>query len=244
MSGHSHWAGIKHKKGLEDAKRAKVFAKLARVIIVAAREKGGNMDMNPGLRLAVEKARAGNMPSDNIERAIKRGTGEGAQEALEGFLYEAFAPGGAAVLVEGITDNKNRSLNEVRKIITSQGGRMADPGSVQWMFDRKGYIDINLPAGGEGSTEDLELKLIDAGADDMRMQEGGMRIYTAPEKLSEVRKKLEEAGVVIAETGFEYVPKIPVPVPDSDKQKLESFFESLDDHDDVQDIFTNAQFTY
>jgi YebC/PmpR family DNA-binding regulatory protein len=143
MSGHSHWAGIKHKKGIEDAKRAKVFTKLARVIVVAAREKGWNPDMNPSLRLAIEKARAANMPTDKIERAIERGSGKGGEEALEGFCYEAFGPGSVATLIEGITDNKNRTFGEVRKIITDHGGRMAEQGSVQWMFNRKGLISLS-----------------------------------------------------------------------------------------------------
>ncbi|MDO8557925.1 MAG: YebC/PmpR family DNA-binding transcriptional regulator [bacterium] len=239
MSGHSHWSGIKHKKGIEDAKRAKVFAKMARFIVIAARGKGGNPDMNPALRMAIEKARAANMPADNIERAIKRGTGEGLEETLEGFLYEAFAPGGAAVLIEGITDNKNRTLSEVRKIISDQGGRMAEQGSVQWMFERKGLITLSKDAP-ENSSSDAEMRIIDAGAEDIRQSDEHINVYTAPDKVMEVKKRLDEVGIKVESAGFDYVPKMLGPAPDEKiKQKLEEFFEALDEHDDVQEIYSN-----
>ena len=238
MSGHSHWAGIKHKKGIADAKRAKVFAKLARVIVIAAREKGGNPDMNPSLRLAIEKARAGNMPADNIERAIKRGTGEGGGEMLEGFLYEAFGPAGVAVLIEGITDNKNRTLGELRKIMQDHGGRMAEQGSVQWMFDRRGVAvlsNIQYPI-----SNDAELKIIDAGAEDIQATEDGILVYTAPDAVMEVKKKLEEAGLTVQEAGFDYIPKNPIAVTgENTRKQLEAFFEALDEHDDVQELYAN-----
>lgn len=241
MSGHSHWAGIKHKKGIEDAKRAKIFAKLARVIVIAAREKGANLDMNPGLRVAVEKARAANMPSDNIDRAIKHGTGEGSTEALEGFLYEVFGPGGAAVLIEGITDNKNRTWNEIRKMVSDHGGRMADPGSVQWMFERKGYLAVTVDRPQlTVDMEGIELKIIDAGADDIESRADGIVAYTAPDKLMEAKKNLEAASFRVLETGFEYLSKNPIPVTDEKTRgSLEKFFEALDDHDDVQEIYSN-----
>lgn len=234
MSGHSHWAGIKHKKGIEDAKRAKVFAKLARVITIATREKGGNPDMNPSLRLAVEKARAANMPSDNIERAIKRGTGGEEGSALEGFCYEAFAPGGVAILIEGITDNKNRTLSEIRKILSTHGGRMAEQGSVQWMFDRRGCLAITTP------DSELELKIIDAGAEDIKQTEQETLVYTAPDKVMEVKKNLEGSGIAVSSMSFAYIPKNPMPAEDDATQKnLERLFDALDEHDDVQEIYAN-----
>lgn len=241
MSGHSHWAGIKHKKGIEDARRAKIFAKMARFIVIAARDKGGDPAMNPSLRMAVEKARSVNMPADNIERAIKRGTGEGEGMALEGVLYEAFGPGGAAVLIEGITDNKNRTLPEVRKIVTEHGGRMADPGSVAWMFERKGYLTVPTDDKNQMTNDDVELKAIDAGADDIKKGDEGVVVYTAPDKLMEVKKNLEGAGIAIRETGFEYIAKNALPPSDEKTQaQLEKFFEALDEHDDVQEIYSNA----
>lgn len=240
MSGHSHWAGIKHKKGIEDAKRAKVFAKMARIIVIAARERGGDPATNSTLRMVIEKARGANMPADNIERAIKRATGEGASDALEGFLYEAFGPGGAAILVEGITDNKNRTLPEVRKIITEHGGRMADPGSLQWMFERKGYLEL-ATSNQQPVTSEMELKVIDAGAEDLKQTDAGLVVYTAPEKLMEVKKSLEGAGIAVGETGFEYIAKNPVSVSDEKvREQLEKFFEVLDEHDDVQEIYSNS----
>src|SRR3989338_5375699 len=238
MSGHSHWAGIKHKKGIADAKRAKVFAKLARVIVITAREKGDNPDMTPGRRLAIEKARAANMPADNIERAIKRGAGKAEGEALEGFVYEAFGPAGSAMLIEGITDNKNRTLGELRKIMQDRGGRMAEQGSVAWMFERRGFTIISSTQ--YPISSDVELKIIDAGAEDIQQTEDGALVYTAPDKVMEVKKKLEEAGFAVQEAGFDYVPKNPVAISDEkERGRLEEFFEALDEHDDVQAVYAN-----
>lgn len=194
--------------------------------------------MNPVLRMAVEKARAANMPSDNIERAIKRGSGGDDGEALVGFLCEAFGPGNIAVLVDGITDNMNRSLAEVRKIVTSSGGRMADPGSVQWMFDRKGYLRLMAPE--TLSADEAQLVIIDAGADDLESRVDGLIAYTAPDKLMETKKKAEDAGMTVSEIGFEYVPKNPASFTDEKvRGQFEKFYEALDDHDDVQEVFVN-----
>lgn len=239
MSGHSHWAGIKHKKGLEDAKRAKVFGKLARAIVIAAREKGPNPDANPSLRLAIEKAKAANMPAENVERALKRGAGGTSEAALEEFLYEAFSPGGIAVLIEGITDNKNRTLNEIKKILQDHGGRLAELGSVRWMFERKGAILLGL--GEDGLGADRELAVIDAGAEEMAKDAGETTIYTAPEKMMEVKRRLEEMQLPIASAGFAYLPKNPSPIPDQGSRRtLEKFLEALDEHDDVQELYVNA----
>ncbi|MDP3963738.1 MAG: YebC/PmpR family DNA-binding transcriptional regulator, partial [bacterium] len=214
--------------------------KMARIIVIAARERGGDPATNSTLRMVIEKARGANMPADNIERAIKRATGEGASDALEGFLYEAFGPGGAAILVEGITDNKNRTLPEVRKIITEHGGRMADPGSLQWMFERKGYLEL-ATSNQQPVTSEMELKVIDAGAEDLKQTDAGLVVYTAPEKLMEVKKSLEGAGIAVGETGFEYIAKNPVSVSDEKvREQLEKFFEVLDEHDDVQEIYSNS----
>lgn len=240
MSGHSHWAGIKHKKGIADAKRAKVFTKIARVITVAAREKGGDPAANASLRMAIEKARAANMPADNIERAMKRGTGDIEGGKLEGFLYEAYGPGGVALLIEGITDNKQRTLPEIKKVLAEHGGRFAEQGSVLWMFERKGFLSVPFEEGAQ--KEGLELKIIDAGAEDVRERGEAFGVYTAPEKLMETKKRLEEADIQVASAGFDYVEKTPATsLDEGSKKKLENLFEALDEHDDVQEIYSNAQ---
>ncbi|GAH56951.1 unnamed protein product [marine sediment metagenome] len=190
MSGHSHAKTILHKKQITDAKRGKIFSKLAREISVAAREKGGDPEINSKLRLVIEKARQWNLPKDNIERAIKRGTGELAGEKLKSVLFEAYGPGGIAIIIEGITDNKNRTLGEIKQIFTQNNGKLAGSGSVKWMFERKGCLEVQTEKGGykDKKKEDLELLVIEAGAEDIYWHNDLLDVYTKPEELEKVKK--------------------------------------------------------
>ena len=187
MSGHSHWKTIKFKKGAADAKKGQVFSKISREIAMAAREGGGDTTFNNKLRMVVEKARAFNMPADNIERAIKKGTGELEGGALESVLFEGYGPGGVAIMVEGITDNKNRTFNEIRQILNQNGGKIVSEGGVQWMFDRKGEITVSSE-----NKEEAELAAIEAGADDVALSRDLLDVYTKPEEIEKVKKGLEE----------------------------------------------------
>lgn len=239
MSGHSHWAGIKHKKGLEDAKRGKVFSKLGKTISVAARDHGPDPASNPTLRVAIEKAREANMPNDNIERAIKRGTGELEGAKLEEITLEIFGPEGAAILAEGITDNKNRTLSDIKKILSGHNAKLANEGGVKWMFSRKGVLTIN--ARGK-NREALELTVIDAGAEDLLWNdEGDLVVYTSPETLDEVKQKLEKEGLVIISSGLEWMPQNPIDLGPEQRMKLEKLFEALDEYEDVQEIYSNLK---
>lgn len=238
MSGHSHWAGIKHKKGLEDAKRAKIFSKMSRLISVTAREKGGDLEMNAELKIAIERAKSFNMPQENIERAIKRGTGEIEGGKLESLLLEGFGPGKVAILVEGVTDNKNRTVAEIRHLFESFGGKLAS-GGVLWMFEKKGAIEIDQQETGK-SKEELEMLAIEAGADDIKWQNNTLEIYTKLEDFNNVKKFLEEKGIKIENNNLEFVPKEEVKIEDKEtKDKIEKLFEALDEHDDVQEIYSN-----
>src|SRR3982750_1885879 len=192
MAGHSKWAGIKHKKAIVDAKRGKLFTKLARAITVAAKEGGGDPEGNPPLALAVQKAKDASMPKDNIERAIAKGTGEGADaDALEAVLYEGYGPGGVALLVEALTDNRNRTGSEVRHTFSKHGGNLGEPGSVAWQFDKKGTVVVDA----DRYSEDDLMVAIDAGAEDVAQDENVWEIVPAPADLQAVRQALEEAGV-------------------------------------------------
>ncbi len=234
MSGHSKWAQIKHKKAIADAKKGKVFGKLAKAIAVAAR---GNPDPATNLRLKgeIDRARAANMPSDNIERAIRRVSDKDSPDLSE-ILLEILGPGNAGLLVSAITDNSNRTIGEIKQIIQKNGGRLAGQGSVSWMFAKSGVI--RLPAGPDA--ESIQLEAIDKGADDVRTDDGMIVILTRPEKLETVRSAL---GRHDAEAALEFVPTTLVPLPDpKDQQALEGLFSALDEHDDVQDVFTNADY--
>ncbi len=243
MSGHSHFHSIKHKKELEDKKRGKIFSKLSRVITVAAKEGGGDPDINPRLRMAIEKAKSFNMPKENIERAIKKGTGELASDKLEDFSFEAFGPGGIAVIIEGITDNKNRTLNEVKQILNQNKGKLASEGSVRWLFSRKGAVVIDFEAVKEkfSSKEVLELEIIDSGAEDFRWKEDAIFVYTSPEKLEEMKNNLKGKGIKIESSNLEWVAKEEISVGDKDKEVCLKLFNELEDSDDVQDIYSNLK---
>lgn len=242
MSGHSHWAGIKHKKQAEDQKRGKIFSKLSRMISVAARE-GADPEMNPKLRQALEEAKAFNMPKENIERAIKRGTGELEGAKLEEVSYEAFGPGGVAIIIEGITDNKNRTFQEVKQILQKYSGKLAESGAVKWLFARKGAITINPNIQNSMSKEDLELKAIEAGAEDIywHKTEDLLDIYTKPEELDKVKKNLEAQGIKIESASLDWVPREPIEVNDKDREELTKLFEELDENDAVQNIYSTLE---
>ncbi|MDD4661734.1 MAG: YebC/PmpR family DNA-binding transcriptional regulator [Candidatus Pacebacteria bacterium] len=233
MSGHSHWSTIKFKKGIEDAKRSKVFSKFAKEITVAARDGGGDLNFNPRLRMVVEKAKQENMPSDNIEKAIKKGTGELKGEVLEEFLFEAYGIDGVAILIEGITDNINRTVNELKQTIAQNGGKMVEAGAIRWMFDKKGVIDVKQ---GEKDDEETELDLISAGAEDISKEEDLFIVETKVENLDSTRKNLESMGYKIESSTLSWIPKERVT---ANQEKNYKLFEALDDSDDVREFYYN-----
>lgn len=242
MSGHSHWAGIKHKKGLEDAKRGKVFSKLSRVISLASRE-GGNPEFNAKLKQAIDEGKKYNMPKENIERAIKRGTGELEGEKLEPIVVEILGPGGINIIVEGITDNKNRSLGEIKQISQKRNAKLANEGSVKWQFDQAGIITTSAIQ--ENRKEESEMLAIEAGASDIKWRDDDdqnyLEIITKPEELAVVKKALEEKGVEIESVNLGWVAKEEIEAQGSDKETLEKLFEDLDENDSVQNIYSNLK---
>ena len=236
MSGHSKWATIKHKKGAADKKRGKLFAKLIRQVEVAAREGGGDPDANPTLRTMFQKARDASVPLDTIERAIKRGTGELEGVQYEQVTYEGYAPGGIAVIVEVLTDNRNRTGSDIRNLFSKHGGSMAEPGAVAWQFERKGVI--NVP--GSVDEDDLMTVALEAGAEDLAGEGDTWRVTTAPTDIVTVRTALQEAGIVFDSADVTMLPTNTVPVDsDSDIKRVLQLLDVLDDHDDVQDVFAN-----
>lgn len=238
MAGHSKWAQIKHKKAATDAKKSKIFSKLAAAITVAAREGGGDPDKNPKLRLAIEKARSFNMPSDNIERAIKRGTGalEGAQ--LEELLLEAYGPNGHPLLITAITDNRNRTLAEIKHILNKYEGKLGTEGSVRWMFDLKGKIVLEIPK----LTEEEELKLIDWGAEDIKNEEGVIIVYTQPDNLYNLQQQIKNNGFQILEASLDFIPKNIEKISEEEKNIYEKLFDELDEQAEVKDIYSTIEF--
>ncbi len=240
MSGHSHWSTVKRAKEVEDKKRGNIFSKVSRIITIAAKEGGGNPETNSKLRLAIEGAKEVNMPKDNIDRAIKRGTGELAGEKLEEVIFEAFGPGGIAIIIEGITDNKNRALGEIKQILSQNNGKMANEGSVRWLFEKKGAIIID-DQGRTINNEELELKAIEAGAEDIYWHNNVLDIYTKPENLETVKKSLEEKGIKIDSASLDWVPKEMVEVEQKDKENAEKLFNVLDENDAVQNIYSNLK---
>lgn len=236
MAGHSKWHNIRIRKSRQDAMRSKLFTKLAREIIVAARMGGGNPDANPRLRLAIEKAREHHMPADNIKRAIQRGTGELEGAQYEEVLYEGYGPGGVAILVECLTDNRNRTVAELRHIFSRHGGNMSEAGSVAWQFKRQGVITI--PAEAIDEERLLELAL-EAGAEDVTTEDEFYRVITAPEQFHAVREHLQVQGVPIAEAQLELTPTATVRVEGETAAKLMRLLEALEEHDDVQHTYAN-----
>jgi len=236
MSGHSKWSQIKRKKGAADAKRGQVFTKLIKEITVAARFGGGDPEGNARLRTAIAAAKAENMPKDNIERAIKKGTGELAGVTYEEFTYEGYGPGGAAILVEAMTDNKNRTTAEIRHIFTRAGGNLAEAGSVAWMFHKKGYIVIEKSAVGEDKLMEVTL---DVGAEDIEAGDREYEVTTDPQRLDAVKKALEKAGIKYQVAELTMYPQSTVPVDGKHAEQMLKLMEQLEEHDDVQKVYAN-----
>ena len=238
MSGHSHAKTVAHKKGIAAAQRSKIFSKMAGEIAVAAKN-GGDAAANPRLRMAIDRARSFNMPTANIERAIKRGTGEEKGATLEEILFEGYGPGDIAVLVEGITDNKNRALGEIKQAFEKNQGKLAGEGAVRWLFKRRGTITISPQ---DKPKEDLELLSIEAGAEDTYWKEDEtLEIYTNPAQIEQVKKTLEEHGVLVESASLQWIPKERVALSQKDKAAAEKLFLALDESDAVQEIYANIK---
>jgi YebC/PmpR family DNA-binding regulatory protein len=236
MAGHSKWASIKHKKAATDAKRGKQFTKLARAITVAAREGGGDPDGNPTLATAIQKARDLSMPKDNIQRAIDRGTGEGdAAGAIERVVYEGYGPGGAAILVEALTDNRNRTGSEIRHAFDKHGGSLGEPGSVAWIFEKRGVVLVDA----DRYSEDDLMVAIDAGAEDVSEDGDLLKVVSAAGDLTDVREALESSGVAVEGSELTMEPKNVVEVGEDAAGSLMRLMEALDDHDDVDSVNAN-----
>jgi YebC/PmpR family DNA-binding regulatory protein len=236
VSGHSKWSSIKHKKGAADAKRGKLFSKLSRAIIVAAKEGGADPDSNINLANAIERARAVSMPKDNIERAIAKGTGAGADAAaIEDVMYEAYAPGGVALLIEAMTENRNRTGADVRHVLGKHGGSLGEPGSVAYLFDKRGLIVVD----GEQYSEDDLMPAIEAGAEDIAEEDGVFEVLTEPAQLTDVRAALVDAGIEIQSSELAWLPKARVPVEEDDAAKLMRLIDALEDNDDVDAVHAN-----
>lgn len=239
MSGHSKWATTKHKKAAVDAKKGKAFTQVANMITLAAKQGGGDPKMNFTLRLAIEKAKAVNMPTTNVDRAIKRGTGEGGGAKIEEFTYEGYGPSGIAVLVETASDNKNRTVGEIRAAFTKYGGSLATAGAVAYLFDHKGQIVLNI-SDQKLSKDELELAVIDSGADDFEEDDESVSVYTKPTELSRVKDALEGAGAIISDAGFAYIAKTEVQVKDPDKaSSIFKLMDALESCDDVVAVHAN-----
>ncbi len=236
MSGHSKWASIKHKKGAADAKRGKIFTKIIKEITVAARLGGGDPDGNPRLRTAIMNAKSNNMPADNVTRAIKKGTGELEGVHYEEVTYEGYGPGGAAIFLEAMTDNKNRTVSEIRAALGKAGGNLGENGCVGWMFEKKGLITVKTEAKSE---DDLMELVIDAGADDMQTVEDHYEITTAIENFETVRKALEEADVPMDTAELTRIPQNTVSLDAKKGKALLKLMDILDDHDDIQKAYSN-----
>jgi len=240
MSGHSHAKKVKHQKDANAAQRGKVFSKLGGELYIAAKQGGGDPGANPTLRAVIDKARIFNMPTANIERAIKRGTGEEAGAALEQVLFEGYGPGNIAVLVEGITDNKNRTLGEVKQAFDKNRGKLAQEGAVRWMFERKGVLTVDKE---DKEKEELELEAIEAGAQDTYWREDGLlEVYTKPTELDLVKQKLEQGELKVESPSLEWIAKERVELSEQDEKAAEKLFEALDESEAVQEIYANYRY--
>ena len=234
MAGHSKWANIKHRKGRQDAARGKLFGKLAKAIEIAAREGGGNPDFNPTLATAIEKAKAASMPNDNIDRAVKRGSGEVEGAHYEEVWYEGYGPGGVALYLQILTDNRNRAASDVRSTFTRSGGNLGEPGSVGYLFSQKGLIEVN------GAEDDVLLVALESGAEDVRESgDGWFEVITPPATLHQVRAALDAAGLEVESADVTQLPSSTVPVAEGEARKLLRLIDALDDLDDVQAVYSN-----
>lgn len=237
MSGHNKWSTIKHKKGAADAKRGKIFTKLIKELTVAARMGGGDIEANPRLRSAVQAAKSENMPKDNIDRAIKKGTGELEGVSYEEANYEGYGPGGAAVLVESLTDNKNRAVAEIRHIFNKAGGSMGENGCVSWMFDKKGYIEFEKSA----VEEDVLMETaLEAGAEDVREDEDSFEVITAPQDFEEVKAAIDGKSIPYIAAEITMLPQTMLGLTGKEAEQMVKLLENLEDCDDVQKVYTNA----
>lgn len=236
MSGHSKWHTIKHKKGAADAKRGKLFTNLIKEITVAARAGGGDPDANARLRKAITDSKAANMPNDTIDRAIKRGTGEIEGVNYDEITYEGYGPGGVAILIESMTDNRNRTVAELRHLLSKNGGNLGEAGSVAWMFDKKGYIVVEKTAKSEDELMDI---VLEAGADDMQDEGDVFEIFTTPENYETVAEALKSAGVETQVSELSRVPQTYIKLEGDEAQKMLKLYDAIDDHDDVQKLYAN-----
>ena len=236
MSGHSHFAGIKHKKGLQDAKRASVFTKLSKPITIAARDGGGNPDTNFKLRMAIDKAREFNMPKENIERAIKRGTGEMKGAEISEITYEAKGPGNVLMIIKATTDNRNRTVSEIKTLLSKNGGRLGESGSAMWNFEQVGGISIDTDG---KSPDELELLAIDLGAKDTKIQDDTLLVFTQIKDLQKIQEGLAKNNLKISESGLMFVPKSTIELDEAARANYEKLLEALDEQDDVEEIFDN-----
>jgi YebC/PmpR family DNA-binding regulatory protein len=238
MSGHSKWSTIKHKKAASDIKRGKIFTKIIKEITVAARMGGGgDPNANPRLRAAIQAAKTENMPKDNIERAIKKGTGDLEGVSYDESIYEGYGPGGAAVLVDSLTDNKNRAVSEIRHIFTKNGGSLGESGCVAWMFSKKGYIVVEQAAVSEDTLMETALE---AGAEDVREDNGNYEVIAAPEDFEDVKAAIEKAGIPAVDAEVTMLPQSTTSLADKEAEQMVRLMEMLEDCDDVQKVYTNA----
>jgi YebC/PmpR family DNA-binding regulatory protein len=240
MSGHSKWSTIKRQKGVADARRGQLFTKLAREIIVAVREGGDNPEANFRLRLAVQKARDNNMPLDNIDRAIKRGSGKAEGATLVEMVLEGYGPSGVAILVQALSDNRNRTLQEVRNIFTRNGGNLGEAGCVAWLFDSRGLITVETNS---RDAEELALEAIDAGAEDVKVENNYIEVYTRPEELEKVRQALEQNNIAIASAELSMVPKSLIEMEEKAALQTLKMLDKLEELDEVQNVSSNADFS-
>ena len=240
MSGHSKWATIKRKKAATDSARGKVFTKIIKEITMAARQGGGDPDGNPRLRLAISSAKAANMPAENITRGIKKGTGELEGVNYEEIVYEGYAPGGIAMLIESVTDNRNRTVAELRHTISKNNGNLGEGGSVAWMFERKGIISI--PAANVKEDDLMEI-VLDAGADDLRNEDEFFEVVTTLENFEKVRKVLETKNITMESASLQYIAKDLIAIDEKQQNAVMSCIEAVEDNDDVQNVYTNADFS-
>ncbi|HHW42922.1 YebC/PmpR family DNA-binding transcriptional regulator [Desulfofundulus thermobenzoicus] len=238
MSGHSKWSTIKRKKAKVDAQRGKIFTRLAREIIVAARQGGGDPDANPRLKAAIQRAKEANIPNENIQRAIQKGTGELGGANYEEIVYEGYGPGGVAVMLEIMTDNRNRTAGEIRHLFSRYGGNLGESGCVSWMFEKKGLIVVDR----DGLDEDeLMLAALEAGAEDMRTEDESFEIITAPAEFEQVRSALVEKGIPVSEAEVTMVPQSTVKLTGKEAEQMMRLMDALEDHDDVQEVYANFE---
>ena len=240
MSGHSKWSTIKHGKAVSDARRGQLFTKLAKEIIIAAGQGGGDPDSNFRLRMAVQRARDSNMPADNIKRAVKRGTGEGSErDQMAEVTYEGYGPGGTAILLQTVTDNKNRTVSDIRSTLSKGGGNMSEAGSVAWQFEQKGVVVVEA----DGlDPEELALEAIDAGAEDFEAEESTLHIYSTPDRLEDLRQAMAERGASVTSSELSMIPKNTVPLDERAAKSALRLLDRLEELDDVQRVFSNADF--